>query len=321
MTRLSVIIPVYNSSSTLRRCIDSVLSQNVSDMEIILVDDGSVDGSSDLCDSLASDTPFIRVIHRPNGGLSEARNTGIEAAQGTWITFIDSDDALAPDTLNGNLDIAVSDSSIDLVEYPVTVRYGSPHSFDIDFEPITVTGDNVFRHWIESQGYNHCFAWNKIYRRELFRNIRYPSGESFEDAAICPDIIRACHGISYSQTGRYLYYESQGGITHRYRFSNQEPLFRHNLNLLIRITEAGYDLSCRMRLWSVCLNLLTDLARCKDADHGHIREQSKRLDSLRPGLKPVFNSSLSSRQKTKALAAWLFGVRTVCSVLGIKKYR
>ena len=82
MASLSVIIPVFNSLSTLRRCVESVLSQDVADMEVILVDDGSTDGSSSLCDTLAAGHDLIRVIHRPNGGLSAARNTGIESASG-----------------------------------------------------------------------------------------------------------------------------------------------------------------------------------------------------------------------------------------------
>ena len=126
MASLSVIIPVYNSLSTLQRCVESVLAQRVGDMEIILVDDGSVDGSAALCDTLASEHHQVRTVHRVNGGLSAARNTGIERATGTWLSFVDSDDELAPGTLEPNLQIALSPSDTDLVEFPITVHQGSP---------------------------------------------------------------------------------------------------------------------------------------------------------------------------------------------------
>lgn len=320
MTPLTVIIPVYNSISTLERCVNSVLAQEPDDIEIILVDDGSSDGSSVLCDTFSKKDSRIRVIHRENGGLSAARNTGIAAAQGTWISFVDSDDALAPDTLKGNLDYAEQIPDTDLVEFPVTVRYGSPDSFNFDFEPLDAKGGQVFTHWIQSQGYNHCFACNKLFRATLFDKIRFPEGQSFEDAAICPAIIRSCRTVRYSNIGRYLYYESQGSITHRYRFSNQEPLFRHNIRLLDEITLEGFDTQSRLELWSVCFNLLTDLRRCKDADHTYIKTQVAVLESLKPHPAHIFRSRLSFRQKIKVLSAYSLGTGTPCKLLGIRKY-
>ena len=320
MEKLSVIIPVYNSLSTLDRCVESVLSQNVDGMEVILVDDGSTDGSSALCDSIAARNGSVRVIHRPNGGLSAARNTGIDAAQGEWLSFVDSDDALVPGTLSGNLEYALQLKDTDLVEFPVTARYGSPDSFNFDFKPVDTSADQVFTYWIQSKGYYHCFAWNKLYRATLFSTIRFPEGESFEDAAICPDIIRSCRTVRYSDIGRYLYYKSDGSITRLFRFSNQETLFRHNIKLLEDITAQGFGIPCRLDLWSLCLNLLIDLKRCKDAHNEYIRNQAGRLESLKPRPARILASDLPLTQKAKVLTAYCLGVRTVCNILGIKKY-
>ena len=320
MALLSVIIPVYNTLSTLKRCVDSVMSQNVPDMEVILVDDGSTDGSSHLCDTLASVHDCIRVIHRVNGGLSAARNTGIRAARGEWLSFIDSDDEFAPDTLAVNLETAQSDERISLIEFPVTVHYGSPLSYNIDFEPCTISGDRVFGHWIHTEGYMHCYACNKIYRSTLFDRISFPEGESFEDAAVCPSIIRKCSAVAYSDRGRYLYYSSAGSITMRYRFSNQEPLFRHNLELLEYITAQGFGTDDRVRLWNVTFNLLTDLWRCKDADASYLAAAAKKLNRLKHGHSAYRDSGISFRQRMKALSAWFLGVRLTCSILSVKKY-
>ena len=313
MPIISVIIPVYNTLSTLERCVESVLSQNIADMEVILVDDGSVDGSSALCDRLSGNHDHVRVIHRANGGLSAARNTGIDAASGIWIAFVDSDDELAPDTLEPNLELATQD--IDLVEFPVAVHYGTPNCYELDFEPLTVSGDKVFEHWIKTGGYNHCYAWNKIYRSTLFENIRFPEGENFEDAAICPSIIRRCRAVTYSSKGRYLYYSQYGSITRQYKFTNQEPLFRHNLELLQSITETGYTAESLGKLWNVTLNLLIDLARCKDADKEYISRSAAVLASLKPFGAKRYAGSLKQRIKV------VLGPQAACKLLSIRKYK
>lgn len=312
MTQLSVIVPVFNTAATLKRCTDSILSQHVDGLELILVDDGSTDGSSDMCDGLAAADDRIRVIHRDNGGLSAARNTGIDAATGIWISFADSDDELASDTLGANLELASDD--VDLIEFPAYVHYGAPNGFQLDFQPLTVSGDDVFGHWIRSGGYTHCYAWNKIYRRTLFNEIRFPAGENFEDAAICPSIIRRCRAVTYSDRGRYLYYSSNGSITLQYRFANQEPLFRHNLELLQTITGLGFDDECLGKLWNISLNLLIDLARCTDADRKYINDAALKLRSLKPA--SAMRHAGSFKQKLKVI----LGPKTASSLLSIRKF-
>ncbi len=313
MATLSVIVPVFNTADTLERCVSSILSQQVDGLELILVDDGSTDSSPALCDRLSGADDRVRVIHRANGGLSAARNTGIDAATGTWIAFADSDDEFAPDTLSANLELATDD--VDLVEFPVSVHYGAPNSYELDFEPRTVSGDSVFKHWIKSGGYTHCYAWNKIYRSTLFEGIRFPEGENYEDAAVFPSIIRKCRAVTYSDRGRYLYYSSGGGITMQYRFTNQEPLFRHNLELLRQISENGFDNGSLGRLWNISLNLLVDLARCKDADKDYIAANAAVLASLKPAGARHYAGSF--KQGIKAV----LGPAAACKLLSIRKYK
>jgi len=321
MARLSVIIPVYNSASTLKRCVKSVLSPDLEDMEIILVDDGSTDDSPGLCDSLASENGCIRVIHRKNGGLSAARNTGIEASDSEWISFVDSDDEVAPGTFADNSEWTESDSTIDLVEYPITVHAGSADAFDIVFRPTVTNAPDSFRHWILNEGYNHCYACNKIFRRSLFDRIRFPEGENFEDAAICPDIIRICRQIRYSDKGRYIYYKSPDSITRRYRFRNQEPLFRHNFRLLEEVYDQEFNTSVKTKLWNICLNLLIDLCRCNDADYSYIKQFVPKMVSYRPAIPHVLKSGIPIGQTLKILSTCIIGVKGLCLILGIKKYQ
>lgn len=312
MATLSVIVPVFNTAGTLERCVNSILSQQVDGLELILVDDGSTDGSPALCDRLASAHDCIRVIHRENGGLSVARNTGIDAATASLITFADSDDELTPGTLGPNLEL-MSDK-VDLVEFPVAVHYGAPNAYNLDFKPVTISGDKVFHHWIISGGYTHCYAWNKIYRASLFDGIRFPEKEYFEDSAICPQIISRCRAVTYSDKGCYLYYSSSGSITLQYRFANQEPLFRHNLELLELITRQSFSYVCRAKLWNQCLNLLIDLGRCRDADKEYLKANAKKLSRLRPA--GTISLEDSFKQKIKAL----IGPRAACILLTKRKY-
>ena len=123
---LSIIIPVYNVEQTLQRCVKSVLEQSFTNYEIILIDDGSTDKSGQMIDSLAETDNRCTAIHQPNRGLSAARNTGIEIATGNYITFIDSDDFIAPETLTPLMNILETRKGIDLLEYPVLEHHGSP---------------------------------------------------------------------------------------------------------------------------------------------------------------------------------------------------
>ena len=123
--KLSIIIPVYRTQDTLPRCLDSILRQSFTDYEVILVDDGSDDGCPQLCDEYARKDARIRVIHKENGGLSDARNAGIYEAKGEYITFIDSDDTIAEDTLSLVIEKIITYPETDILEYPVMERFGN----------------------------------------------------------------------------------------------------------------------------------------------------------------------------------------------------
>ena len=123
---LSIIMPVYNVENYLQMAVMSVLEQEFKDFELILVDDGSFDRSGEICRELASQDARIVLITQQNKGLSGARNTGIKAARGEYITFIDSDDTIAKNTLSDNMNILSQEKDFDILEYPIYVSYNSP---------------------------------------------------------------------------------------------------------------------------------------------------------------------------------------------------
>lgn len=197
---LSVVIPVYRTEQTLQRCVESVLNQDVDDMEVILVDDGSPDNCPQLCDEWAEKDNHIKVIHKTNGGLSDARNAGIDIAKGEYITFVDSDDWVDDNTYATLLNI-MGDN--DILEYPIANRLQLQNHVYHDAD----------KYWLHSQAYLHTYAWNKIYKRSLFDDIRYPVGKVFEDVYTLPLLLRAATTIATTDKGCYHYCYNPQGIT------------------------------------------------------------------------------------------------------------
>ena len=210
--KLSIIIPVYRVEDTLDRCVESVLKQDYDDMEIILVDDGSPDNCPQKCDDWSRKDSRIRVIHKANGGLSDARNAGLDIAQGDYISFVDSDDFISLSTYGPLMNTLSRRPEIDILEYPVIVNFRSPKQHKLDFTEETVY-DNISDYWYKGQAYLHSYACNKIYRSSLFEEIRYPKGIVFEDIHTLPKLLKRANTIMTSGKGLYYYSQNPSGIT------------------------------------------------------------------------------------------------------------
>ncbi len=178
---VSVITPVYNSVSSLTKAIESVIEQTFPDWELILVDDGSSDGSETVCDRFAVSDPRIRVIHQENQGLSVARNTGLSAAAGDYLQFLDSDDWLSADALEV-LTRTVSESGANMVVFDARYeRNGwSWHESSV-VSPGVYASEKILE--LLSIPSIPPYAWNKFCRRALYDGVRFPPGEKWEDVA------------------------------------------------------------------------------------------------------------------------------------------
>ena len=220
MPLISVIVPVYNVEAYLEKCLDSILAQTFQDFDLILVDDGSTDRSGFICDSYKSicysQSISCKVIHQKNGGLSAARNTGIDWAMShsnsSWLSFIDSDDYIQDifleklyyTCIHTESDICMCDfSSVDedgkctetSHDFPVGI-YESKHDF---FELL-------YDNW------RTVVAWNKIYRKALFNSIRYDVGKLHEDEFIIHKLLGKCNRIAYINDSLYMYLSRKGSI-------------------------------------------------------------------------------------------------------------
>lgn len=273
--KLSIIIPVYQTQDTIDRCIESILQQSFTDYEIILIDDGSDYECSQLCDKYPQKDRRITTIHKENGGLSDARNTGIKHSKGEYITFIDSDDAIQNDTLQALMDEINKYPETDVLEYPIMERIGHSHKEQLlAFTPRNY--NNCWEYWLNEQAYLHTYACNKIFRRCLFKNVSFPKGKTFEDVQTIPFLIGliSTEGtfqqkvkIRVTNKGCYLYYWNNKGITASAKYEDLLSLYIGQSMALIHTFKTignredimqKYQLSINIYLTQI-LNVLLDL--------------------------------------------------------------
>ncbi len=208
---LSIIVPVFNTINTIDRCLNSILKQGINDLEIILVDDGSDYVTRIKCDEWAEREATIKVIHKVNGGLSDARNAGVKMAKGEYVTFVDSDDFVQDNSYMELMELIKEHPEYDIVEFPVFVHFGTKTEYVLKF--CNQTFCSFEEYWIKGKGYKHSYAWNKIYRRELFTNVAFPVGVLFEDLHTIPNLMRNARCLATSNKGIYYYCYNDKGIT------------------------------------------------------------------------------------------------------------
>lgn len=231
--KLSVVIPVYHVENTLERCVRSVLQQDYEDMQIILVDDGSTDHSPAICEWLASQDKRISVIHQQNRGLAAARNVGIRSAQGSYITFVDSDDYLDNNTYLPLMHELVNHPEYDILEYPVLIKEGGKHMSRLSFD--NVCYNSFLDYWLKGKGYRHCFAWNKIYRRDLFDQCLFKEQFAFEDVWTLPQLLNQSTQIATTAVGCYHYCENLSGITANANIQDMQSLLNAHVQILPKV--------------------------------------------------------------------------------------
>lgn len=210
---ISVIIPVYNVKNYLEKCVKSVVLQSYKNLEIILVNDGSTDGSGRLCDEIAKNDSRIVVLHKKNGGLSDARNYGIERANGTYISFVDSDDWIAPtmieDLYNAivkyGVKLAICETAYAYDNYNYSPRMTSD-TFVLDKLP-------AYELLLENRRFR-TNAWNKLYLADIWRELRFPKGKKYEDVYIMHEVYDMCDKIAYVDKALYYYFQRSNSIVH-----------------------------------------------------------------------------------------------------------
>ena len=213
---VSIIIPVYQVENYLKRCLDSVINQTYKNIEIILVDDGSMDLSGDICDEYALKDSRIRVLHKKNGGLSSARNAGLDLMQGEYVSFVDSDDWITVDYIEHLYQILKrNNADFSMAHMKRTTKYKEEtNSFPcVEKEKVLSRDDFLKILFKVGTQENVQYAWAKLYKRDIFEKIRFPVGLTAEDVPTTFQIALASKKIVYSKKVIYNYYFNPESIT------------------------------------------------------------------------------------------------------------
>lgn len=210
-TNISVIVPIYNVEPYLRRCVDSLLQQTCEDFELILVDDGSPDNCGAICDEYAAMDARVRVIHKPNGGLSDARNAGLKIAQGEYIAFVDSDDWVTPDYLERML-TAMLETGADICECDILRTSGEETALTKEHHAAELFTTVDAMEQLIHDGAFHQHVWNKLYRREVIADIMFPKGKTNEDEFWTYQVFGNANKVVKIPNVLYFYFQRPGSI-------------------------------------------------------------------------------------------------------------
>ena len=224
---VSIVVPVYNSKESLMFCVDSLLKQTYKNIEIVLIDDGSTDESPILCDSLEEKYNNVRTYHKENGGLSSARNYGIEKSSGEYICFVDSDDYINYKMIEILMDsIYKNNSDISVCNFMDVYDY-SNNQKNAEFDKISIENFSKFEALKMLTNLNVGFApnvCNKIFNKKLFSNNLFPNGKLYEDMIVTTTAINNSNNISYINVPLYYYYQRKDSITKSYNLKEYDHI-------------------------------------------------------------------------------------------------
>lgn len=307
--RFSIILPIYNVEKYLKECVDSILKQTFRDYEIILVDDGSTDGSPELCDKLAETDGRIRVLHKKNGGLSDARNAGTNIAKGDYIIYIDSDDFIVRDDFLEKIS-AKADLSPDLIFYKYQKYYDDNKTFgECLYSYKDAVGEVTYADKITALVKADAFygmAWIKAIKREIIteNNISFEVGLLGEDMEWNYHIIFNSKSIEFIDEPFIAYRQRAGSITSTHKLKNLTDFIYVLEKWSSRIKSDTPDEELKAALFGSLAkyysNLLVVYARLKDSDKKKYKSRIIELDWL-------LKYGMSRRPQTIAKIYRIFG--------------
>ncbi|MGN1134033.1 MAG: glycosyltransferase family 2 protein [Oscillospiraceae bacterium] len=281
MSKISVIVPVYNARNTIDICVKSIISQDFNDLEILLVDDGSTDSSGEICDAWAEKDSRIKVVHQKNSGSSAARNTGIKMAQGKWISFIDSDDVVSKNFFSELID-AVNNTNAEIVLTKYKVFEDDKNT---DFTGENYTDKKVFsRNKIAELCFRtdyHGYCWNKLFKRDIIIN-----NNIFFDSrlALCEDMHFLINYIQHInegavQNGKLYFYRKPSGSCSWEKMST--AIAAYNKILKFPMIQSSPELTKYASINLVCHCLRTARLKIKtDPDIKEYHSESKKYWNL-----------------------------------------
>ena len=302
--KISVIVPVYNVEQYLERCVDSIINQTYKNLEIILVNDGSTDNSGQLCDELARKDDRIRVIHKKNGGLSDARNVGIDEAEAELVGFIDSDDYIDEDmyeVLINNLKAANADLSM-CGHYDVYNNV--PESQVSDKKTWELSPQEAIKMVMEAKILS-VTAVNKLYKKSLFSELKFEIGKIAEDAFIMIKLLDKCNKIVATNEKKYYYVHRENSITTQkfsLKFLNVIEAYEQNKEIILEKYPELKEVA-QMRMNWAYFYVLDRLLL--DKDYNDKKLENKLISYLKDYSKSILTDSLFTKGRKIGFVALL----------------
>jgi len=303
---ISVIVPVYNVGAYVEACLESIVNQTYDNLEIIVVDDGSTDDSGNQCDRWAERDERIRVIHQPNGGLSAARNTGLDAMHGENVMMVDSDDVLHPAAARLLLD-AMHSSRADVVVGGYTPFVGDgPQWPAVDRSACEISVYDQQQAML-AIFYQHRLthsAWARLYRSSLFAGIRYPVGLYYEDLAVIYPLVKKCSLIAQIDTPVYGYRQREHSILATFSPKRADVIdILEELEKKVLEQDQQYVKAVRSRLLSAYFNILILSSQDRVNDHAELQQRCwQGIKRLRNGC--LTDSHVRLKNKLGIVASW-----------------
>lgn len=299
--KISVIVPVYKVEQYLNRCIQSIVNQSYNDLEIVLVDDGSPDECPAICDSWAERDQRIKVIHKENGGLSSARNAGLDIATGDYIAFVDSDDYAASNMFEIMLDAAIRNNVDVACCGRVRVSTASKVEMFTLPEEQVFTGEEAIKQLLIGGAIEEA-AWDKLYKADIFDKRRFPDGEINEDIVQTIEILGACRQIVHVGRALYYYCENKNSITTS-KYNHRKMICIKHLDQIANYLNKSYPQSLQyfyaleLRYCQGLLYLLLDNAKTLNDNKDDYKEVYARFKNAYKAAAFRKETSRSERMK------------------------
>lgn len=210
---ISIIVPIYKVQDYLEKCIESILAQSITNFELILIDDGSPDDCGKICDYYAARDSRIRVIHKKNEGLSAARNTGLDIAQGEYIGFVDSDDWIEKNMYETLINLLI-DNDADIAQCEFIKTFDEDETIDNRERYIVEIFNNIesLKNLYYEKAISTVVSWNKLYKKVLFEEIRFPKGKIHEDEFTTHKLLYKSKKLVYTNKVFYYYRQTPNSI-------------------------------------------------------------------------------------------------------------
>lgn len=304
-TLISVIVPIYNVEKYLNRCVDSVISQTYTNLEICLVNDGSTDNSGRICDEYMKVDSRIKVIHKKNGGLSDARNAALKLISGEYVTFIDSDDFVATDFIEYLYELIIKNNSDISFAGLQSIKEDNSPEKSIEKFYLELTAEDAIKKMLCNRGVSHT-ACGKLFKSNLWSNNCFPKGVLYEDYAIIYKIFSLANNIVLGDGRKYYYCIRKNSIMTTKLNERQFVL----LKISEEVTKFLVNKYQNINVEALRLNVVTNckvLKRVLDNDFkSYPKIQNQIIKNIKSrGKKLLFSKAVDRKDKVKILSLYL----------------